>query len=81
MSTCFLTRCTGLLKRASNAGPKLRMDSDIASMKTLGLAGESSFSASKNKCSPSPAFPTLTAYRIFLQIPLIFRPDTFPRSF
>ena len=31
----------------------------IAAMKNLGIADESSFSASKNKCSPSPAFLTL----------------------
>jgi hypothetical protein len=44
------------VKVASNAEPQPGMDSDIAAMEKLGFADESSFSASKNKFSPSLAF-------------------------
>ncbi len=43
------------VKGASNAEPHLRTDSGIATMEKLRFAGKSSFSASKNKCSTSPA--------------------------
>ncbi len=49
---------------ASNAEPYLRMESGIAAMETLGFADKRSFSASKNKCSPSPALLKLTKYRL-----------------
>ena len=42
--------------------PQLRTDSSIADMETLGFAYEGSFSASKNKCSPSPAFLKLIVF-------------------
>ncbi len=44
------------VKGASNAEPQMRTDSNIAAMRKLGIAYESSFSASKNKCSTSPVF-------------------------
>ncbi|MGD0281659.1 MAG: hypothetical protein ABSB95_04780 [Dissulfurispiraceae bacterium] len=45
------------VKGASNAEPQLRIDSYIAAIKKLAFTDESSFSASKNKCFPSPVFP------------------------
>jgi hypothetical protein len=49
------------VKGARNDEPQPRTASDIAAMGKLGFAAKSSFSASKNKCSPSPAFhhPTI----------------------
>ncbi len=44
------------LKGASNAEPHMRTESGIAAIEKLGIAHESSFSASKNKCSTSPVF-------------------------
>ncbi len=44
------------VKGASNAEPKLRTDSGIAAIEKSGIADESSFSASKNKCPFSPVF-------------------------
>ena len=44
------------VKGASNAEPLPGMDSDIVALEKLGIAYESSFSAAKNKCSPSPVF-------------------------
>ena len=43
------------VKGASNAEPQLRRETGIASMEKLGIAYESSFSASKNNSSHSPA--------------------------
>ncbi len=47
---------------ASNAEPHLRTESSIAAMKTLRFADKGSFSASKNKYSPSPAAAFLIVF-------------------
>jgi len=44
------------VKGPSEAEPQLRTESGIAAMGKLGIVYGSSFSASKNKCSPSPFF-------------------------
>ena len=44
------------VKGASNAEPQVRTESGISVMGKLRIAYESSFSASKNKCSTYPVF-------------------------